>query len=519
MDALDVTAPSGKEQVKATSLTSQQVAVCVGLLIGILLLLFARVLRDLADLWWTRDDYLHGFLILPLSLFLVWTRRAALRQLAPQPAVPLGLAVMLSAALLLLLGDAGGIVTLTGLSLIAMIAGIVLLLFGVAVLTAVAFPLAYLGFMIPVLDIVLVPLRWPSQLLTARMAVESLQLLGFAVLLDRQYIVLPWITLEVAAVCSGVNYLVSVVAVGLPLAWLTLRKWSSWAALIGGGLIISVVANWVRVVLIAVLTSTGAPVLHGPFHMLQGMFVAWMGYAALFAVNSGLVRLERRSSGADAPRSLAEPPGRSAYTVEWYRSWSVAMVTLGVLAACLFLYDRGPVALKSGFVTFPAQLGGWHQSAVDASPVIFRVEEADDELRRTYRNDQDRTIQLYVAYLRSQRQGKEVVDYRTALLHEDAEAVTIEMAPARFISINRGHLHDRQRNHRIFFWYEINGRVIADRYQGKLASVWQAISRGRTNGALVVVSQDTTPQNDSGMGAAEEAFIRDVVSALQSHLP
>src|SRR5437867_46318 len=519
MDALEVNVRAGKEQVEVTSLTSQRVAVCLGLLIGILLLLYARVLRDLADLWWTRDDYLHGFLILPLSLFLVWTRRATLRRLAPQPAVPLGLAVMLSAAFLLLLGDAGGIVTLTGLSLIAMIAGIVLLLFGVAVLRAVAFPIVYLGFMVPVLDVVLEPLRWPSQLLTARMAVESLQLLGFAVLLDRQYIVLPWVTLEVATVCSGVNYLVSVAAVGLPLAWLTLRKWSSWAALIGSGLIISVVANWVRVVSIAVLTSAGAPVLHGPFHMLQGMFVAWVGYAALFAVNSGLVRLERRSSGEDGPRSLAEPPGRSAYTVEWYRSWSVAMVTLGVLAACLFLYDRGPVALKSGFVTFPAQLGGWHQSAVDASPVIFRVEKADDELRRTYRNDQDRTIQLYVAYLRSQRQGKEVVDYRTALLHEDAEAVTIEMAPARFISINRGHLHDRQRNHRIFFWYEINGRVIADRYQGKLASVWQAISRGQTNGALVVVSQDATSQNDSGMGAAEEAFIRDVVSALHSHLP
>jgi EpsI family protein len=518
MDALEVNVRAGREQVGVTSLTSQRVAVCLGLLIAILLLLYARVLRDLADLWWTRDDYMHGFLILPLSLFLVWTRRAALRRLAPQPAVPLGLAVMLSAGIVLLLGDAGDIVTLTGLSLIAMIAGIVLLLFGAAVLRAVAFPIAYLGFMIPVLDVVTQPLQWPSQLLTARMAAESLQLLGFAVLLDRQYIVLPWVTLEVAKVCSGVGYLVSVAAIGLPLAWLTLRKWWSWAALVGGGLIISVVANWVRVVLIAVLNSAGAPVLHGPFHVLQGMFVAWVGYAALFAVNSGLVKLERRSSAADAPRSLVKPPGRSAYTLKWYRSWSAAMVTLGVLAVCLFLYDRGPVALKSSFATFPAHLGGWHQSAADAS-LIFRVEEADDELLRTYRNNQGRTIHLYVAYLRSQRQGKEVVDYRTARLHEDAEAVKIEVAPARSILVNRGHLRDRQRSQRIFFWYEINGRVIADRYQGKLASVWQAISRGRTNGALVVVSQDTTGQTGGGMGAAEEAFIRDVVSALPSHLP
>src|SRR2546422_4476929 len=87
MDALEVNVRAGREQVGITSLTSQRVAVCLGLLIGILLLLYARVLRDLADLWWTRDDYLHGFLILPLSLFLVWTRRAALRRLAPKPAL------------------------------------------------------------------------------------------------------------------------------------------------------------------------------------------------------------------------------------------------------------------------------------------------------------------------------------------------------------------------------------------------------------------------------------------------
>src|SRR5204863_8188836 len=106
--------------------TSLRIELCLGLLTGIVLLLYAHVLLDLADLWWTRDDYLHGFLILPLSLFLVWTRRAALRRLAPKPALFLGLAVMLSAGILLLLGNAGGIVTLTGLALIGMIAGLVL---------------------------------------------------------------------------------------------------------------------------------------------------------------------------------------------------------------------------------------------------------------------------------------------------------------------------------------------------------------------------------------------------------
>jgi EpsI family protein len=517
MDALEVSAPARAEKVEVRSVTAQRVAVCLGVLVGLLLLMYARVLRDLAELWWGRDDYSHGFLILPLSLFLLWASRGTLRRLAPKPAVPLGLAVTLAAGLMLLVGDAGGVVTVTGLSFIGMIAGLVLLLFGRAYLWALAFPIGYLGFMIPVLDVVLVPLQWPFQLLTARMAVESLQLLGVPVLLDRQYIVLPWVTLEVATVCSGVNYLVSVAAIGLLLAWLTLRKWWSWVALICGGLIMSVVANWARVVLIA-LWSSGGVVLHGPWHVLQGMFVAWVGYAALFAGSWGLLRLEQRASRTYPSRSFAEPAGTKAYTREWYRAWWITMASLGVLAACLFLYDRGPAALKSSFSTFPAQMGTWRQDAGDVSSALFRVEGADDELSRTYRSDGDRTIQLYVAYLRSQRQGKEVVDYRTARLHEDADAVEVEVAPGRLIRVNRGHIRDRQENRRIFFWYEINGRVIADRYNGKLATVWQALFKGRTSGALVLIAAPPG-RRDGDVETAEKAFIRDVFWALRSHVP
>jgi EpsI family protein len=248
------------------------------------------------------------------------------------------------------------------------------------------------------------------------------------------------------------------------------------------------------------------------------MFVAWVGYAALFAGSWGLRRLEQRPSRAYPSQSFAEPAGTKAYTREWYRAWWIAMVTLGVLAACLFLYDRGPVALKSSFSTFPAQMGTWRQDAGDVSSAIFRVAGADDELSRTYRSDGDRMIQLYVAYLRSQRQGKEVVDYRTARLHEDADAVEVEVAPGRFIRVNRGYLGDRQENRRIFFWYEINGRVIAERYKGKLATVWQALFKGRTSGALVLIALPAE-RRDADVGTPEKAFIRDVFWALRSHLP
>ena len=81
--------------------------------------------------------------------------------------------------------------------------------------------------------------------------------------------------IEVARACSGVNYLVAVLALGLPLAYLYLRSWWRRGVLIASALLIAAAANSLRVALIGVLVyyDLGAP-LHGPAHVLHGLFVS-----------------------------------------------------------------------------------------------------------------------------------------------------------------------------------------------------------------------------------------------------
>ena len=180
-----------------------------------------------------------------------------------------------------MLGEIGGVATLSEISLLGMIVGLVLLLGGTAYLRVLGFPITYLAFMLPILEDLVAPLHWPLQLITAQQGVTILQMLGFPALVEQQYVVLPHITLEVAGVCSGVNYLISIAAIGLPLAYLALRKLWSRVALILLAVAIGWMANWLRVVLIGVWTSWGGEGLHGPFHILQGMFVAWVGWCSL----------------------------------------------------------------------------------------------------------------------------------------------------------------------------------------------------------------------------------------------
>jgi hypothetical protein len=59
-----------------------------------------------------------------------------------------------SATLLLLASEVAGVLTTGSLALILVLAGLVLLLCGFTYLRPLAFPLAYLLFMTPVLDVV-----------------------------------------------------------------------------------------------------------------------------------------------------------------------------------------------------------------------------------------------------------------------------------------------------------------------------------------------------------------------------
>jgi EpsI family protein len=487
---------------------------------GVFFLLFAaysRVFYYLINIWATRNDYAHGFLILPISFYLVWVKRETLRNLPFSPMPIPGLAIVFLSGMLLLIGEAGEIITLGGISFIGMLFGLVLLLFGVAYLRVLCLPIFYLLFMIPILDEVLTPLQWPFQLTTAKMAVAMLQKLGFSALVEKNYIVLPNIILEVATVCSGVAYLVSIVAIGLPLGYLFLSAWWSRGILLLFAITIGILSNWLRVFLIGISAYWGGEV-HGPYHIFQGMFVAWMGFGALFTGVWGLSKIDR-PVGPDPlpPHERTLPLGRtSPIKSDWDRSWAIALFSLFLLSALMISYERNPIDLRNDLSTIPTFAEGWIGTAAALEEADFRIEGADAELFRRYRSPSGRTIHLYIAYLKLQEQGKEIVNYKTAPLHQGAVETSVWVAPEISIPVNVGQIEDPRR--RILFWYDLNGRVVTDRYRAKLFGIVDALLHRRTNGALVFISQDPGGEVDSLQGE-EEAFIRALYPRLRESLP
>jgi exosortase len=213
--------------------------------LGALAVAFAPALVAQARLWLARDYQSHGFLV-PLVAF--WMFQAQRRSLPAAGADPRGLAVIAAALAAYAAGFLAGDVTLQGLALVGAVAGAVLRLYGPAGLRRVAFPVAFLLFMVPVPISVLTPVIVKLQLLVSGAAVEILHAMGFSVLREGNVVLLPGDErLFVDEACSGITSIVTLLPLGAVLAWFTERAPLRRLALIAAVIPFAMLGNLVRV--------------------------------------------------------------------------------------------------------------------------------------------------------------------------------------------------------------------------------------------------------------------------------
>ena len=230
----------------------------VVLLLAAFAAIYYSTFRWLINVWSADREFSHGFLVPIVSLYLIWIRRDKIRTIVPYPSITTGTIVLMTSALLLAAGRAGGFVLAEGISLLLFIPACVLFLGGWSCLKALALPMGYLLFMVPWMEEFLSHIHWPFQILSAKIGVSILEILGYPVFLERIYIFLPEITLKVVEACSGVRFLTAVVALGFPLVYITQRSWWTAAGVILGAALLGGPVSTTQVVSSAILGTGSA---------------------------------------------------------------------------------------------------------------------------------------------------------------------------------------------------------------------------------------------------------------------
>jgi len=262
-------------------------------------LLYAPVLVKLVRQWAADETYSHGFLIAPIALFLLWQQRDRLKQTPIRPS-NLGLVVIGVSLALYALGSLGAELFLTRISLIGVLAGTVLFVFGWQHLRLVAFPLGFLIFMIPLPAVVFDRVAVSLQLVASQLGEQLLRLVNVPVLRDGNVLTLATITLEVNDACSGIRSLMALLSVATLIGHFSastpLRRWSIAFAAVP----VAIALNGVRIAMTGLAASRFGPaVASGTIHAASGWVVFIAALAVVWALHHAL---NSSTAGMAAPR-------------------------------------------------------------------------------------------------------------------------------------------------------------------------------------------------------------------------
>jgi exosortase len=467
----------------ATSGSRWDIALAAALIIAASALAFYDVAQILFEQWMTNDTYSFGILVPVISLYAVWMQRERLHHLPIEPSPWIGISLIGACAALLVLGKVIGVVGVQEIAMVLMVPSTVWLLLGRRHLRALWFPIGYLFLMLPIWEILTDRFHYRFQLFSASLGQFLLGVAGIPVHRNETYLELPNITLEVASACSGVNFLIAVIAIGVPQAYLFLAGAWPRAIVIGFALAVAMFSNGLRIALIGVLSHYElSATSHGPGHILQGLFASTAG---IIALQIALALMARKYPKPPRP---GNPRERNGYRMpRWQVLSAVSLSVLALVVAAnaqprellASTIDRAhePLPMEPAWPGLGTQLSTQFVSGGDAP-----------NLGRSFKLTPLETVWLYTGnfvYIESGGSLRyRLVDLPT---HAPVSETPVPTADGMMF-VNGINFRDGANQVEVLYWYEVNGTAVSQITSAKLRAVWGVFS-GAPLPQLVVLSR------------------------------
>jgi len=467
------------------------------------LVLFARDWATMADQWWNTATYNHILLVPLILAWMVWQRRRELVKLQPDAWWP-GLVLFAGAAFIWLLGAISGLDFARQAGLVAMCAAIVPLMAGARVFAGLLFPLFYMVFLIPAGQELVTVL----QTLTAHITIALVHLSGIDARIDGVFIATPAGLFEVAEACSGIKFLVAMIAFGALMANVCFVSWTRRLALLATCVVVPILANGVRAWgTVYAAQLFGIEAAAGFDHIVYG----WFFFAAVILLVIVLAwRFFDRPVDdplIDGDAIQADPRLARAARLRLGTAAAIAAflaVVLGVQGWVLAA-DRLSAPMPQR-IDLPA-VPGW--TRVDYSPAIWwepRAKGSDHHLLGRYANGAGHHVDVFFALYASQGDGREAGGFGEGALTPGSDWAWQADAPpiagadgVRLLGHGRlGRLAQT--------WYRSGAMLSGSNSRLKLTVMADHLALRKHPTMLLIVSAEDTPRHPAD--PAIRAFVR-----------
>jgi len=488
----------------------QRVMALVAVWFLLVLALFHTTVVDMVTLWANSVTFSHGFLILPISLWLLWQDRRRLAVI-PVDSEPRALFLTLGAGLVWLLAYLVDVNVVQQLAMMTVLISGIWVLVGTPLARAMAFPLGFLFMAVP-MGAGLIP---PLMLLTADTTEYLVRASGVPVFREGMYLTLPTGVWSVIEECSGVRYLIASFTLGLVYAYISYQSLLRRALFVLAAIVVPILANSLRAWgLVMIGHYSDMRLGTGDDHLFYGWVLFGVVILLLFWVGSFW---QEQTDEAEACRKASQMSARRGPAGSFLLLLLLVSITPGPLMAYLVIQpgERGAIPLS-----VPAAAAGWLQTAeskwrwqpaqygADRDLVTYYAGAADVRLDVYQYLNQQPGMELVTPgqFWREDRKGWRVIDegqYATPLGTAVDEAVLSTAAGDQRLLV--------------WSWYRVMGRTTLNPYEVKVREALQLLSHGSREGARVYLSTPLSVGRAQSR-AALQAFLADHWSGIERTL-
>lgn len=473
--------------------------------------LFWSTASGMVHTWYHFETYTHGFLILPISLWLIWQKRAHLAAYQPQPAAAFVILVI-GGVLVWALARLTGIQVVEQAAFVGVMVASWATILGYQVSRFLLFPLMFLFFTVPMGED-LVP---PMMEFTASFTVTALELSGIPVYRDGLFFSLPTGNWSVVEACSGVRYLIASITLGVMYAYITYHTLWKRLLFIAMSAIVPIFANGLRAYMIVMIGHlSGMEYATGVDHLIYGWFFFGVVMFILFWVGSFWQETELPPQPVAPLRAMTRSTATRKVVV-------VAMVNVLIAGAVVWATQRALTMEPqvAGRLELPSISDGWRYAG--RSYAWHAVHQPSEFILDETASNGELEVRLQLVLFAQQRQGQEAISPGNRVAGKSARFVSLGRQP---LSVN-GERFDvveekavitsgtRVEERLVWRWYRVAGHSLSNRYEGKAREALARIYPGRTDGAWIALSTPLSTVDIEQGRQTLEAFARSAIPGI-----
>jgi exosortase A len=500
----------------ARRMSVPRIAAVVAALVAVLLLYWSTA-ASMVAVWNSSETFAHGYVILPISLWLVWRRREVFSRIPAEPYWPaLGLLALCGAGWLL--ARAGEVQVVMQYAFVAMLPVVALAVLGRRLAGALAFPLLFLLFAVPFGEVFVHPLIN----FTADFTVAMVRATGIPVLRNGTTFELPTGNWSVVEACSGVRYLISSITLGCLYAYLSYRSTTRRVLFVGLSVVVPIIANGLRAYMIVMIGHTSDMALAtGVDHLIYG----WLFFGLVMFIMFWIGSYWREDDAAVPASSAPAAAAAAARTAAALPARPVAGVALAAVLVCALWPALGMVSDKAAHNPAPVHLDGSRlASPVTGLPAWTPEFMAPDATLAGRYTAAGAPVSLNLLYYRNQGPEKRLissvnrVDNRKDNFRQIGSAERTEDIRGQQLAVRETRVKGPDgTNYLVWHWNWVDGRFTANDYIGKLRQAGAKLMMHGDDGAAVMVSTPVGENPDSAR-AALRTFLEANLAPLQASL-